>query len=43
MLDGTVYLNGHLFATVTGPEGALVFLGAMGGLGALRLRVSGGA
>jgi hypothetical protein len=30
VLDGTIYLNGHVFATVTGPEKELVFLGADG-------------
>lgn len=30
VLDGTVYLNGDVFATVTGPEGDLVFQGADG-------------
>lgn len=30
VLDGTIYLNGDVFATVTGPEGDLVFLGADG-------------
>ncbi len=30
VLDGTIYLNGDVFATVSGPEGDLVFQGADG-------------
>lgn len=30
VLDGTIYLNGDVFATVSGPEDDLVFLGADG-------------